>query len=118
MRANAGKAGARPRGAWNPALLVGQWVHAQIGQRYPLRVKQAEHVVVGPHQQGNGIGVRFVAGKHRGVDVAVRRNEREPSDLLVKRSGYLAHRRFDREEAVWVRERSLPAIFHYRHRSR
>ncbi|HXR21940.1 MAG TPA: hypothetical protein VN786_05250, partial [Acidimicrobiales bacterium] len=49
---------------------------------------------------------------------AVRRNEREPSDLLVKRRGYLAYRRLDREEAVWVRERSLPAIFHYRHRSR
>ena len=51
-------------------------------------MKEAEHVVVGPHQQGNGVGVRFVAGEHRGVDVAVRRNEREPSHLLVKRRGY------------------------------
>ena len=77
-------------GRGNPALRLGQGMYAQVGERHPLRVKQAEHVVVGAHQQGNGVGVRFVAGEHSGVDVAVRRDEREASDLLVKRCSYFA----------------------------
>ena len=74
----------------NPVLRLGQWVNAQVGERDALPVKEAKDVMVGPHQERYGIGVWFVAGEHRCVDVAVRRDEREASDLLVKCSCYLA----------------------------
>jgi hypothetical protein len=77
-------------GRGNPALRLGQGRQAQVGERHPLGMKQAEHVVIGPHQQGNGVGIRFVSGEHRGVDVTMRRDERETSDLLVKRCSYFA----------------------------
>jgi hypothetical protein len=89
-------------------------MHAQVSETDALSVKETKDVVVGPHKERNGIGVWFVAGEHGCVDVAVRRDEREASDLLVKRSSYLAQRRLGWEEPVWVRE----GLFHHWHRSR
>jgi hypothetical protein len=74
----------------NLVLRLGQRVHAQVGERDTVPVKEAKHVVVGAHQERNGIDIRFVAGEHRRVDVAVRRDEGEARNLLVQRSGYLA----------------------------
>ena len=102
----------------NLVVRLGQGVHAQVGETDALSVKETKDVVVGPHKERNGIGVWFVPGEHRCVDVAMRRDEREASDLLVKRCRDIARRRLGREEAVWVRERLLPADFHHGHRSR
>jgi hypothetical protein len=74
----------------NPVLRLGQRMHAQVGETDALPVKETEDVVVGSHQERNGIGIRFVAGEHRCVDVAVRRDERESGDPLVKRCADLA----------------------------
>jgi hypothetical protein len=48
-------------------------------------VKEPEHIVVGPYQERDGIGIRLVDGEYRCVDVAVGRDEREARNLLVKR---------------------------------
>jgi hypothetical protein len=81
-----------PNLAWfsNPVLPLGQGMHAQVGERNALPVKEPEHVVVGPHEEVNRVGIWLVTGEHGRVDVAVGRDEREASDLLVKRCGGLA----------------------------
>jgi hypothetical protein len=37
-------------------------MHAQVAETDALSVKEAKDIVVGPHQERNGIGIRFVAG--------------------------------------------------------
>jgi hypothetical protein len=65
-------------------------VQAQVGESDALPVKEAQHVVVRPHEEGDRVGISFVPGEHRCVDVAVRRYEREVSDLFVKGCRHLA----------------------------
>jgi hypothetical protein len=69
----------------NPVLRLRQRMHAQVGETNALPVKEPEHIVVGPYQERDGIGIRLVDGEYRCVDVAVGRDEREARNLLVKR---------------------------------
>ena len=84
-------------------------------------MKQAQDVVVRPHQELHRAGIRPVVGQDGGIDVTMWRYERELGHLPVKVESHLSHRRLGRHQPVRVRERRVRANGHPQtvpHRSR
>jgi hypothetical protein len=79
-------------------------------QLYALRIEHAGHIVVGLHEEGRGIGKRRVLGIPGGIGVAVRRNDRQAGDAVVKPAGDVASRRLDRKKPVGMQRHFPPSV--------
>ena len=88
--------------------------HSEVGQGHTVGMEQAQHVMVGAHQERNGVRIRGVVGQEGGVHVPVWRDQRQASDLVVQFHGYVAYRRFGGEQPVRVRQRLRLESVHHR----